>query len=133
MNEPLPSNWDWVTARHRCSAVKVFESLRVAAQENVETMNALRSESTGAWTFTSLENSFSIVRRLLEATIGVKFALDEETISVENYHQANNFEVNLNLNDDGECRFFVKGETGGLDRWQLLRRALEPAFFGPIP
>jgi hypothetical protein len=134
MKEPLPPGWDWVTARHKCSAVKMFEVLRTTAQKNVETMNALRAESmAGAWAFTSHEDSFSILRRLYGATVGVRFSIAKETILVESYDQATKFEVALTLDDEGECRFLVKGDTRGLDCWQMLRRALEPSFFGPAP
>lgn len=54
-------------------------------------------------------------------------ALSKDRIEVSSLRVNGSFVATLTLNDAGECRLSVEGEQ--LDRWQFLRRALEPLFF----
>jgi hypothetical protein len=40
MSSGIDRNFDWVTARHACSAANMYEQLREIAKANVETRNA---------------------------------------------------------------------------------------------
>ncbi len=56
--------------------------------------------------------------------------LDQELIRIEVHigDKSVEFSARLALNDKGECKFTVAGHE--LDQWQVLKRALEPLFFG---
>lgn len=135
---PLPPDFDWVTAREKCTAVEMFESLRQLAQVNVATMNSIRGGGS-RFRFTDTERQFGngFVVTDLGGPFGarsVRFWLRADEISVEQstqFHrtrQSSSFLAYLTLNDRGQCLFRV-GEDE-LDKWQVLRRALEPLFFG---
>lgn len=123
-----PSDFDWVTARSQCSAFNVFNSLKEDARKNTETVNAL-AEGRGAhaFQFGSDAKSFWVVQIGRLGEIGVRVSLRDEQIHVESQGVDVAFSAGLTLNDDGECRLLVEGVA--LDRWQVLRRALEPLFF----
>jgi hypothetical protein len=126
----LPSDFDWVTARHACSVGGFFERLCVGARQNVNTRKALRVElaDTGPIEFTSSRGIFSVMRTVNQmAPVGVRFVLDGQTIRVEGSGVDVGFKGTLTLTDEGECRLRVNGEE--LDEWQVLRRGLETLFF----
>lgn len=124
----MPSDFDWVTARGQCSALNVFELLKSDAQRNVAAMEAIakaRGTSSGLQFHTN-DGSFVITRRQF-TEVGVKFILSVDQIEIESVGVDVRFTAGLTLNDDGECRLLVNNEQ--LDRWQVLRRSLEPLFF----
>jgi hypothetical protein len=130
MNAGFPSDFDWVTARHQCSVAKMFEALHLEAKANVETMNRLAPERP--WNFVDAGGGFSVSRRTEFGQRGVRFTVNDQSAVVVTGHNAPvNFTASITLNDDGECRFLVDGQE--LDRWQVLRRALEPLLFSPDP
>lgn len=120
----LPPDFDWVTARSSCSAVKVFELLHLEAKKNVETFN---DATQLKWEFAAQNEIFSIVRRESSGVVGVRFMLIDPEIEIEGQGVDVRLTATLTLNDAGECRLRVGKEE--LDRWQLLRRALEPLLF----
>jgi hypothetical protein len=127
----FPSDFDWVTARAQCSPLNMYELLKAEAQKNVETMEAVaksRGEQGGLALHVN-DGSFAVIRRGHFREIGVRFTLRQETIEVESVGLRSNkpFSATLTLKDSGECRLLVNGDQ--LDRWQFLRRALEPLFF----
>ena len=128
-----PSDFDWVTVRAGCSALNMFGLLKQEAEKNVEAMKAAPATkpqaSESPLRFFDNGTSFGVVRRRHIGEVGVRFSLYGDEISVESlgFGLEGNFTATLTLNDDGECRFLVGGKT--LDRWQILRRALEPLFF----
>jgi len=119
------------------SASEMFESLRQLVQVNVETINNFRGQQRSRFTGTERQFGFGFAVTDAAASFNsrsVRFWLREDEISVEQskqFHrqrQAVSFRAYLTLNDAGQCRFRVG--TDELDKWQLLRRALEPLFFG---
>lgn len=132
MKPEKPSDFDWVTVRAGCSALNMFELLKAEATKNVEAIKAVTKLNGQEMPLKMFNNGsmFGVIRpyRRFEET-GVRFALYQDEIRVESQGLKVSFTATLTLNDDGECRFLVDGQT--LDRWQVLRRALEPLFFMP--
>lgn len=122
MREPLPPDFDWVTARHECSADKMFHQLRLLALSNVETRNAQAPDSVG---FTAThDGSFSVWNKRGSERKAVDFTLMRQTMTVSN---GDPFSVTVTLNNQGVCKCRVGDEE--LDPWQLLKKALEPVLF----
>lgn len=130
----LPSDFDWVTARAKCSAAEIFESLRQLALGNVAQINTFRGGTNPQgprFKFSDADprkgrgffvwDTFSATERR-----AVDFWLLDDVIRVEQSARTP-IDATLTLNDDGQCRFKVG--TDELDNWQLLRRALEWLFF----
>lgn len=127
-----PRDWDWVTARKQCSAASVFESLALAAKQNVEKAAVISQDGrvTNPCSFVSQGDSFSVARPTFQGVVGVRFYLVDQKISAE-AHGGNlniSMQADLTLNDEGECRLLVDGAE--LQEWQFLKRALEPVLFG---
>jgi hypothetical protein len=125
-----PSDFDWVTVRAGCSALNMFRLLKHDAAKNVEAIKtATKSPEGNEMAVRLLDNgsSFVVMRRTYRSEMGVRFTLSQDWIRVESQGVNVSFTATLTLNDEGECRFMVGDKT--LDRWQLLRRALEPLFF----
>ena len=128
----LPSDWDWVKARHACSIAMFFERLHAGASKNVQTRKALRLElhDQGSIDFvTTGPGLFSVSRTMAPGGphLAVRFILDGQRIRIEGSGVDVNLEGTLTLTDNGECRLKVGGVD--LDEWQVLRRALEQLFF----
>jgi hypothetical protein len=137
MDDGPPSDFDWVTARHKCSVAYLFQTLLERAKQNVATMNALHKASGGredAYVHDTVPGVFSVVRGVPGGgpPHTVRFNLDsrDETITVDaqGVPSMEPFTGSLTLNEKGQCRLKVGPEQ--LDEWQVLRRALEPLFFG---
>jgi hypothetical protein len=124
-----PFDFDWVTERRKCSPLQVFERLRLLAEKNVATMNAAIGQHE-RWEFASVGGDFSVCRVTNAGIQGVRFSLQPQDgrIRVEGEGVKVGFMAGLTLNDDAECRLLVDNHE--LDLWQVLRRALEPLFFG---
>lgn len=126
-----PDNFDWVTARRKCSAGEVFETLLAGARANVEAMaTATDGQTVNLFKLSSLDGSFSVSRPRFSGLIGVRFYLADQEIIAEPFRLggAGVLTATLTLNDDGECRLLVEGVE--LQPWQFLKRALEPLLFG---
>jgi hypothetical protein len=123
----LPSDFDWVAERTKCSAAKMFELLKLGAIRNIETINA--SGQVKAQIVEPYSGTFSVIRFSArgDGHPSVRFTLVEDEIDVAGQGVEVGFTARLTLNDDGECRFLVAGVELAL--WQVLRRALEPLFF----
>lgn len=133
-DNPLPSDFDWVTARAQCSAAEMFESLRQLAQANVTTINACRGGADGQRprfhlrdSEPSLANGFAVWDTFAGRRRAVLFQLRGDVIHIEATRPGHEFDATLTLNDAGQCRFKTAAEE--LDKWQVLRRALEWLFF----
>jgi hypothetical protein len=133
MDKPeKPSDFDWVTIRAGCSALNMFALLKQDAAKNVEAMKAVSKLSGAEIPISFFDNgtSFGAARRTYRGEMGVRFNLYGDEIAVTGLNVDVTFTATLTLNDQGECRFLVDGQT--LDRWQVLRRAFEPLFFAAL-
>ena len=127
-----PPDFDWVTVRHDCSLPVFFEALYLGAQRDTDIRNALGVHPDGG-RFVCESHGVALFSVAREAVIGglraIRFTLRDDRIEVEGAGVADvRFFGTLTLNDRAECRLLVDGVE--LDRWQVLRRALEPLFFG---
>ena len=121
-------DFDWVTAREKCSPGSVFELLRLQVKEDVETRNKSIKEERDAFRFNQNEKLFSVVLPSEPLRYGVTFSLKGEKIIVERKNKPF-LEATLTLNDEGECRLKVNGQER--EFWQVRRMALEDLFFVP--
>ena len=128
-----PSDFDWVTARAQCSPLSMCAQLKADIEKNVESMRSLSKARGSEIPIAAFDNgqSFGVSRRTYVGEIGVIFTLRNEEIRVSSKEVKVDFVATLTLSDDGECRLLVDGKE--LDRWQVLRRALEPLFFVAEP
>lgn len=126
MNEIPDSNFDWVAARDKCSPESVFRQLEADAQTNTERRNELLGEKRFVFNpGGQLNPSFYVSLRGSQKH--VRFYLSDGIIHIEDDSHGNQIDAKLTLDNDGECKFKVKGEA--FERWQILRMALEDFFF----
>ena len=136
MNDnPHSHEFDWVTARERCSLEQEFGRLKKLVKHNWEDKKAhLKSHHMVTFAFVELgEREFVVCREPRADAVGktykVIFSLRVDHIHIENQWDEENPEVELTLvlNDNGECRFVIDG-SGEYLRWQVTRRALSPDY-----
>lgn len=133
IREQKPADFDWVTVRARCSSLNMFTILKLDAERNVDTMKALTKAQGSEMPLSMFDHdgrSFGVTRRTYMGEVGVMFSVRNEEIRVDSKGLKVGFTATLTLGDEGECRFLVDGKE--LDRWQVLRRALEPLFFSRV-
>ena len=121
--------WDWVGARRACSAKLMFESLRQAANRNVDAMMVTTSQGGTFNAFHFVpgdETAFGVGG---DDARGVRFSLADHEISVESNRLTPPIllKARVVLSDDGECRLAVDDRL--LQEWQFLKLVLEPLFF----
>jgi len=125
-----PCDFDWVTARHKCSLAGVFRVLAEIVDTNVNTANALIEP--GAFERNVTANKVIVIRKYGGAASSVVFTLEPNAISVKKANQAGNemalFSAKPYLTTDGECVLEINAQP--LELWQVCRLALEDFFFG---
>ena len=135
-DDPKNQDFDWVSARHKCSLPHEFVRLKTAVQANCAArQRCLPKDTPVGFRFEDLgTEEFSVTRHPVGGAVGLEYAV---TFSLRNDHisvidcwsdPAHRFSLTVELNDDGECRFVIDGE-GEYLRWQVARRALCPMFF----
>jgi hypothetical protein len=122
------SAFDWVTERSSCSLPKVFTTLRVQVEKDVETRNGLRPGNS-PYEFSVKEDNgeFAVVLKAQQLQQSVVFSLADHAILVRDDKSNPLFEVTAAFSDGGECRLKVDGEER--DFWQVRRMALEELMF----
>ncbi len=122
-----PEQFDWVKARAACSALHVFNELRLGVEEDVRRMNitsvsfAVRANTIG---------DYFVVFRTDNAGLRVEFNCEMKHFTVARGDK--NFVVTLTLNNEGRCKIRVD-DGDEMELWQLRRMMLEDLFFGPSP
>jgi hypothetical protein len=120
--------FDWITQRSECSLPKIFKALRVQAEEDVKSRNALRpANSPYEFSVTEDTSAFTVRLKAQEVQKSVIFTLAEHAISVRDGIDTQMFEVTVTFDDNGKCRLIVNGEER--DFWQVRRMALEELMF----
>ena len=126
--------FDWVKARADCSTLRVFNELRLGAEEDVKAMNAMPPLTEyPAPQFAVRANTmgdYFIVFRADNSGIRVEFNCERSRIAVIKGEKP--FGITLTLNNEGRCKLRVNGGEP-LELWQVRRMMLEELFFGPIP
>jgi hypothetical protein len=123
-----PAKFDWVTERSSCSLPKVFNTLRLQVEEDVNTRNALRP-NYAPYEFSMTENTgeFGVLLKAKELERTVKFSLADHAILVRDDQGTQMFEVAVTFDDTGKCRLNVNGAER--EFWQIRRMALEELMF----
>jgi hypothetical protein len=127
-----PSDFDWVTARSRCSLAVVFQQMRMEVEEDIRKRNDQRPKDCG-YEFSVVLNHSVTGFTVLVSGSGVNqrvvgFYLRDKTIAVhKNGSHKPNIEALLTFNNDGECRLKIAGVE--YDFWQVRRMALEELLF----
>lgn len=126
-------DWNWVKSRAECSAVAMFEHLRIGALANLAERNATiqepgRVSDRFQLTETNKGRLFTVFDSWGQDRRAVDFSLDLETIHVGvHLPSASEFQATLTLNNEGLCKFKVGDDE--LDTWQVLKKALESLLF----
>ena len=122
------SKFDWVTKRSQCSLPRVFKTLILEVQEDVDTRNALRPNNA-PYSFSMLENGADLTVSLSGegVRVSVVFSLAPHAILVRDDLGKALFEVTLSFSDEGECKLRVNEKEYEL--WQVRRMALEDLLF----
>jgi hypothetical protein len=122
------SKFDWVTERSSCSLPNVFKKLRLQAEEDVKTRNALRpNNSPYKFSVTDTSGDFTVLLEAKDVRKSVIFSLAERAILVRDDKGNPMFDVTLTFNDEGECTLNVNEQE--LAFWQVRRMALEELLF----
>ncbi len=129
-DQPWTHDFDWITARHKCSVANEFTRLQalveiyIAARKKLLTSDALVD-----FRFETDRDQFTVARFPVSGANGrtytVAFVLREDHIRVTSdwAHKNAFWTLRVTLNDGGECRFSIDGD-GEYLRWQVARRTL---------
>jgi len=126
--------FEWVSAKAKCTAAVMFERLRAGVKQDVERRNALLGLDDGyRFEFSEEGEAFEVARlegsRVARANIAalVRFERAGPRIHVRSEDVDVDFTAILTLDPAGHCRFVV-GEALYTD-WEIRRMALELLFF----
>ena len=140
MNQNDP-NFDWVTARAKCSASEVYSDFALQIKHDIETRNTVLSGKErkheinfffqGGYEHTSLIVAAQKGGQLLgeRRLAHVVFTKIPEGIAAE-YSDGKKLTGLLTLSQEGECRLKVDGTEYTF--WQFRKLALEPIFFDAV-
>jgi hypothetical protein len=123
----LPPDHDWVTARHQCSALMMFGTLKALMRINVDTRNAQLGQER--YRFDDSNTRCSVMHMGGGLNAMVHFEVERDTtISVyvgrKEQHEA---EYTVALDDLGRCKLRRGGTQ--YDPWQVLKAHLDPLLF----
>jgi hypothetical protein len=127
MTEHEKKNINWVKVRGECSAVQMFEKLKLDIENDIKTRLAIRpDERYYTFRLTSSENSFTVLREGNRIGAAVAFFLADEAITVKQSDKIL-FTARVTLSDEGECVFKIGDKE--YESWQVRKIALEDLFF----
>jgi hypothetical protein len=124
------ANFDWITARARCTPFSVFEVLRMQVQQDIERRNALNTQIPANKTFLFQSNGqwFAAIYQSYGMSKGIKFNITQNGIAVQDVEsQAILYNGILIISNDGQCRLRV--DQAEYDLWQFRLLALHDLFF----
>jgi len=127
-----PNQFDWVTARSKCSVEPVFYALGDLVEADVAKVKAIEPTAD----FKVERNSEKISVAITRNDMGrgkywrVTFILHEGRIVIrDGVHGRDLFVAKPALDANGQCRVLIDDATEGIELWQVSHRALEAAFF----
>lgn len=131
--------FNWVTARAKCSPFEVFTILKRDVEIDVDTRNKLRKPSDGVrFALNAGRDSFTVLLEGNQINHSVDFKCDTNGITV-NENGEKKLQASLTLSNDGECKLRTRrvheDEEEDLSFWQFRKEALEDLFFflgGPV-
>ena len=122
------SKFDWVTKRSECSLPKIYKTLRVEVEADVNTRNALRpANSLYEFLVEEHGSDFMVALKTKDVKKFVTFSLAEHAIVVRDETGNPMVEVRATFGDDGKCKLYVNEKER--DLWQVRRMALEELLF----
>jgi hypothetical protein len=133
MSNGIDPKFDWVTARHTCSAANMYEQLREIAKANVETRNAqlprprfLCNDVSGRAVFVVVDTSAHSGRR------GVQVESRDTTLHVTfaeraGYENGKDLVIGIRLSSLGDCVYVIDDEE--LLPWEVVMQLLDWLFF----
>jgi hypothetical protein len=125
--ERKPDDFDWVTARAKCSSVELFEKLKMLVENDIEIRNTFRKKDSPYFKIVKANPSrFSVVAEAIGIHLTVAFSLSNNVISVAGINGPI-FDAIATFCNDGECRAKIGDQE--YDLWQLRKMALEDLFF----
>lgn len=131
-------DFDWVTARAKCSPETVLRALEVQVEADTKKRNSLRipielqygvefffNRVSSAFTVTAMQTLGGSNRTGMAI-----FGATSEGVQVS-YRDITHSDLigKLTLDNNGECRLRVDGFADPLSFWQFRKIALEPIFF----
>jgi hypothetical protein len=132
MAQDSTPDFDWVTARGKCTSAEMFATLSVLAKRDVERINSLNTGARLKWEYVPQDGYFWVATQYGgNITAGVSFLSREGEIVVEDRNHKPLLTAKPILNNQGECRLLVDKDE--LQPWQLLDRVLGPLFFNRGP
>lgn len=129
--DSIPTSFDWVAARAKCSLGAVFAALAEVIDSDVKNANALPLRSGVSFMIERPVNRKVIVSRQdgPDFVAGVVFELTQQGIAVRvaDARQVVLFTAKPSMLADGRCLLEVDGQS--LELWQVSQKALESLFF----
>ena len=129
-DRPHTHDFDWITARHKCSVADEFVRLRSLVEECIATRRKLLApDALIDFRFTEGKDEFFVTRSPVSGVGGktytATFTLRADHIHVTSDWAGTNeaWTLHVTLNDAGECRLVVN-DQGEYLRWQVARRVL---------
>lgn len=131
---PSDPNFDWVTARSKCTPAGVLSILQLQSKSDVEKRNSILTAQELQYginfQITTGREVFRVARTgIVDNQIDfAMFAQTADGISVSYKDDRLTFAGTLTLSNEGECKLRVaSGEEYSF--WQFRKLALEPLFF----
>lgn len=132
---PIDPNFDWVSARAKCSPEGVFALLREQVKSDVDKRNGLRSaielQYDVKFEITNGAAAFRVARiRMGEFLETATFSQTKAGIKVSYGERVNRspVETSLTLANDQECKLKIS-DTQEYSFWQFRKLILEPILF----
>ncbi len=125
-----PDDFDWVTARWKCSLEMAFQILSEIVDTNVKKINE-RPHPSATFERRLLNQKLIVIRKREDEISTVVFELSYPAIQVKRVSPAGAetflFSTTPSLTEDGDCILEVEGQP--LKFWQITKRALYDLFF----
>jgi len=128
------NNFDWVSARGRCSLGEIFEKLKLDVASDVEQAQARRPVRDGMLAHYGFKCVVSDSGDKITVFVNgnnirrsSSFHLTEDSIEVLDQSGHVKFSAMPTLNNKGECRLRINEEEQEL--WYIRKLALEDLFF----
>jgi len=122
-------NFDWVSARHNCSAGIIFRLLKDHVEEDTKKRQELRPRGdTTMFRFESdTAASFFVFKQRESGVTAVKFTLQHDRIIAFDDNQRELVSASVGLDGAAGCKLFVAGQF--VEEWEFRKRALDGLFF----
>lgn len=120
-------DFDWVTARHKCSLAQMFIRLHEGVKKDIEIRNSLRDGGACKWAVQSGRSHFTVYREPASNFKAVEFYLNDKGITIQDKDANTEIIATVTLNDLGECMLVLRDTQ--MYEWQVRKAALEELFF----